>query len=187
MLKAESLKPQDVLVACKLYSYEEAATDYTYFRLGKEVGLSPSEAHASVERCKRAQLLTASSAINRRNLRDLLVVAVPRIYYPTRGGLACGTLTSLFAPPLANKIAPSTTAVVPVVWPGSGRDRGESLSPVYSTVPMACAADPLLYEVLALVDVIRVGTAAEKVAAVSLLDKMLSARRGARATVDKAS
>lgn len=178
MLKAESLKPQDILTVCKLYAYEARGGELTYAGLGRDTGLAPSEAHASVERCRRASLLTASNSVVRRNLRELLVVGVPLVYYPTRGGLACGMLTSLHAPPLATKISPRVPAVVPVVWPGSGKDRGESLSPIYSTVPQACAADPVLYEVMALVDVIRVGSAAERSTAVDLLDKLLTSRRG---------
>jgi hypothetical protein len=178
MLKAESLKPQDILVACKLYSLEEGAVDYTYASLGRDVGLSPSEAHSSAERCRRAALLTPNNVLLRRNLRDLLVVAVPRVYYATRGGLADGTPTSVHAPVLLGKVALAQPTIVPVVWPGAGRDRGESLSPIYSTVPVACRADPLLYELMALVDVLRVGAASERAAATELLDKMMACRRG---------
>ena len=180
MLKAESLKPQDILTACKLYAYEARGGELTYSGLGRDVGLSPSEAHASVERCRRAALFTPSNVVVRRNLRELLVAGVPLVYYPTRGGIACGMLTSIHAPSLVGRIAPSAPALVPVVWPGSGRDRGESLSPVYKAVPQACAADDVLYEVMALVDVVRVGTPSERSAAVDIIDKLLSARRGSR-------
>jgi hypothetical protein len=180
MIKAESLKAQDILTACKLYAYEAAGLEMTYAGLGRDVGLATSEAHASVERCRRASLLTASNIVCRRNLRELLVVAVPYVYYPTRGGLEHGMLTSVHAPPLASKIAQRVPSVIPVVWPGRGRDRGESLTPIYSTVPQACATDVVLYEIMALVEVLRVGSALEKAAAAKVVDELMAGRRGCR-------
>jgi len=50
---------------------------------------------------------------------------------------------------------------------------GQSLQPLYKTVPKAAAEDPTLYGYLALVDAIRVGGARESSVAIKLLKNEL--------------
>ena len=52
---------------------------------------------------------------------------------------------------------------------------GQSLQPLYKTVPMSAAADPVLYGYLALVDAIRVGGARESRIAIKLLSNEFKA------------
>lgn len=64
----------------------------------------------------------------------------------------------------------------PLVWPHpEGEVRGESLEPLYPSAVDAARRDGKLYEVLALVDALRVGRAREKALAIDLLDKRLRA------------
>jgi hypothetical protein len=52
---------------------------------------------------------------------------------------------------------------LPPVWPSpDGEHRGVSLEPLYKTVPIAARRDPILYEILALLDALRDGRAREK-------------------------
>ena len=61
-----------------------------------------------------------------------------------------------------------------LVWPdASSSTMGQSLQPLYKTVPKAAAEDPALYGYLALVDAIRVGGARESSVAIKLLKKEL--------------
>jgi len=63
---------------------------------------------------------------------------------------------------------------LPPVWPSAnGTVRGETLAPLYSTVPAAAARDPKLYECLALVDAVRAGRARDRKLAMTLLEKRL--------------
>jgi hypothetical protein len=49
------------------------------------------------------------------------------------------------------------------VWPyPEGKSRGQSIRPLYPTVPKAVGSDPKLHELLALVDAIRIGKARER-------------------------
>lgn len=183
MSKVESLKPQDVLVACKLHSLGRGKRlEFTYANFSESVGLAPSEVHASVGRCRCAQLLSASGdvVLNLSAFRDLLVDAVPRIFYPVRGGLQDGMPTSVHAPVLWSKLG-KPAGTIPVVWPGSGGTRGESLQPIYSSAPVACRSDECVYEVLALLDVIRIGAPADKRRAVDAVDHLLGEGRRASA------
>src|SRR5262249_33796620 len=65
------------------------------------------------------------------------------------------------APPLRNESAAGDD--LPPVWPWPKGDiRGVALKPLYKTAPVAALRDPLLYELLALVDSIRNGRARER-------------------------
>ena len=56
------------------------------------------------------------------------------------------------------------------VWPhAKGNIKGQAITPLYKSVPEAALNDPLLHEMLALVDAIRVGSAREKKIAVEEL------------------
>ena len=61
-----------------------------------------------------------------------------------------------------------------LVWPDASASKmGQSLQPLYKTVHMAAAADPVFYGYLALVDGIRVGDARESSVAIKLLSNEL--------------
>ena len=69
--------------------------------------------------------------------------------------------TSFAAPPLKDEIA--SPDELPPVWPWpEGETRGVALDPLYRTAPAAALRDPVLYELLALVDAIRDGRARER-------------------------
>ena len=62
------------------------------------------------------------------------------------------------------------------VWPDPvGKEMGQSVLPLYKTVPMAVKKDPRLYEYLALVDAIRLGKGRESAYAAEELEKRLRA------------
>lgn len=184
MPKVESLKPQDVLVACKLYSLGRGRRlDFTYASFSESVGLAQSEVHASIGRCRCAQLLPANGdvVLSVPAFRDLLVNAVPRIFYPVRGNLQEGMPTSVHAPVLWSRLG-KVVGMIPVVWPGSGGLRGESLQPIYSSAPAVCRTDDCVYELLALLDVIRVGTPTDRRRAVEAIDHILGEGRRSSAS-----
>ena len=70
-----------------------------------------------------------------------------------------GIATAHSAPPLNNEIMSEEQ----FVWPyAKGTVRGHSIIPLYPSVPEAALKDAKLYELLALVDALRVGRAREK-------------------------
>jgi hypothetical protein len=60
-MKLMNLKPQDFLVALKLVAWGDQR--WTYARLGQELGLSASEAHAAVKRGVQADLLVDTALL----------------------------------------------------------------------------------------------------------------------------
>ena len=62
----------------------------------------------------------------------------------------------------------------PPVWPDEeGTLRGQALYPLYPSAPLAARRDPRLYELLVLVDAIRMGNMREQQLAEDLLKERL--------------
>jgi hypothetical protein len=80
--------------------------------------------------------------------------------------------TAHSAPPLSESIRSSS---VIYVWPDDeGSIRGEAIEPLYPTVPKAAKFDNIFYELMSLVDAIRVGKSREhQIAAIELKKRML--------------
>ncbi len=143
-----------------------------YAQLSKELGMSASEIHAAVRRCVEAGLVDPDSREPlRKPLEDYLLYGVRYAFPGKRGSLARGIPTAYAAPPLAGQIALDD---LPPVWPDpEGTTRGYALEPLYSSVPKVAKSDPKLYELLALVDTLRVGRARERKMAEEELKKRL--------------
>ena len=167
-----SLKSQDVVVLLKLVSWADAT--WSYPKLAVELGMSPSEVHASVRRASQSGLLQqATRSVNPSALLEFLVHAVKYVFPPKRGGVTRGLPTAHSAPPLRKHFRASSE--MPLVWADpEGTVRGEALEPLYRSVPQAARADAQLYEWLALVDAVRAGRARERELAVAELQRRLS-------------
>lgn len=171
------LRPQDVLVACKLFCLGEA--EWTFSKLAGSVSMSASETHAATERCKKAGILgtpRGKLTVAKKRFFELLTLSVPQVFYAVRGAVGLGVPTSIWAGPLDEwfPLAAREIGSIPLVWPHAGGTvKGESLVPIYPTVPKAVQHDILLYELLSLVDVVRTGDIKERKLAVNLLDKLV--------------
>lgn len=169
------LRPQDLLVLLRLSLSTDPAP--TYAALGTELGLTASEVHAGLERAALAQLARKDKAGKPTVVLDALrgfVLHGARYAFPaTRGELTRGMVTAYAAPPLRDRIA--QPGEPPPVWPHkAGTVRGAALYPLYPTVPEAAARNPALYELLALFDALRGGSAREHALAMQLLSERLS-------------
>jgi hypothetical protein len=156
------LKPQDVVVLVKLLEYEHGRPPYA--QIAKELFLSASEVHASVQRAKRARLLGGTDQKETPNilaLEEFLIHGLKYAFPPEHGELTRGVPTGYAAEPLKSRISGGTDS--PPVWPfPEGKTRGYSFAPLYKTVPKAALRDPFLYEILALIDAIRDGRSRER-------------------------
>ena len=167
-----SLKPQDVVVLIKLLSYEGWRPPMA--QVGVDLALSASEVHAALKRLVVSRLI--SNDLNEghpllESVEEFLVHGVKYAFPAKRGEVTRGMLTSYAAPPLSAEIAAGSD--LPPVWPfPEGEHRGVALDPLYKTVPIAARRDPILYEMLALLDALRDGRAREK----QLAEKQLISR-----------
>ena len=168
------LKPQDIVILLKLVAL--GSEPWSYASLAKQLGMSMSEVHAGIKRSVVAQLAVKqgqSVTANHRNLLEFLVHGVRYVFPPVRGELTRGLTTAYAAEPLLSHFAGSSEP--PPIWPDSeGDSRGIALMPLYKSVPFAVKQDNKLYELLALVDAIRVGRARERLLAVRELTARLS-------------
>jgi len=167
------LKPQDLVVLLKLVHQPE---NWTFEKLGKELDMSPSAVHRSLDRGQQAGLYNAGRRkINRAALLDLLVHGAKYFFPPIMRGEARGFATAWAAPPLAKRLSSSRQNVP--VWPHPQGDvRGIALEPLHPVAPDAASRDPQLAELLALFDAIRIGNARERELAGEELQQRLGAK-----------
>jgi hypothetical protein len=164
------LKPQDLVAVLKLVVLDGKKPSYS--SLAHELSMSPSEVHAAIQRAIQGGLLDAQRHPIRRVLLDFILYGTRIVFYPERGPLTRGMPTAHAAPPLNQEIMGDE---LPPVWPDpNGTARGEALKPLYPSVPAAVRNDPQLYELLALVDAIRIGRARERKLAEQHLRQRLS-------------
>ena len=152
-------KPQDIVVALKLAL---GADDPSYAGMGKALGMSASEVHAAVRRLVEARLVDPETKkVRLAALRNFLVHGVPYAFPVDPKEVTRGMPTAWAAPVMSGMV--SSSEQLPPVWPDpEGRVQGVSVQPLYSSVPGAALRDPELYNLLALVDALRIGRARER-------------------------
>ena len=97
----------------------------------------------------------------RPHLKEFLIHGVKYCFPAEQGKLTRGIPTSYAASPLNSTIVQSDDP--PPVWPyARGEARGMALSPIHRAAPAAALKDTKLYEMLALLDAVRIGRARER-------------------------
>jgi hypothetical protein len=164
------LRPQDLLVSLKL-TLEPRGKPRSYNALAHDLAMSPSKVHDAVKRATAAGLLLVDRKPHRRALLEFVLHGARYAFYTKLGPVTIGMPTAHAAPPLVEEIAASE---LPPVWPGpEGTHRGEAVEPLHGSVPLAARNDPALYELLALVDALRIGRARERKLAAEHLGQRL--------------
>ena len=160
-------KSLDIYVLLKLSLLEEFSS---YAGLGNQVMMSASEVHASVQRSIIAGLIHPESRLPlRRPFEEFLFHGV-RYAFPAPLG-ARGVPTAYAAPPLNQLIEYSD---LPPVWlSGKGDVKGVRIEPLHKSAQHMREKDPGFYEVLALVDALRMGRRREYDRAADELKKRL--------------
>lgn len=167
------LKPHDLVVLTKIMLLDG---DCTLRRLEQDLGISNSAIHESLVRAKKANFIMTSGKVVRKSLYECMVFGVPYFCFPQKGEIAVGIPTADYAPFLKGKFA-APPAKIPLIWPcdeGRGCVEGQTLLPLHTAVPKASLRDERLYEILALVDVLRVAEAPDRKTAAEFLQRLLS-------------
>lgn len=164
-------KPQDIVVVLKLAL--AVAPRPSYAELAADLGMSASEVHAAVRRLGEARLLDPETQeVRREALCNFLIHGVPHAFPARTREVTRGLPTAWAAPVLSGKI--SAEGQIPPVWPDpDGQVQGAAVKPLYSSVPHAARRDPALYDLLALVDALRLGRARERAMAEKKLGRRL--------------
>ena len=164
------LKPQDIVVLLKVHSLEG---QWTYSELAKSLKMSSSEVHAALKRCSISGLYNEERRrVLKAALEEFLVHGLKYVFPTQPGSLVRGMPTAHSAEPLKDLLMVNDQDVY--VWAfGSGKVTGQEIKPLYRSVPEAVEKDPHLYELLCLVDSLRVGKVRERELAADELRKRL--------------
>lgn len=153
---------------------------YSVRALQTSLGISKSEIASALKRCQLIGLLRLDNEnqaprVNSKALLDFIEYGLRYVFPVKPAEIVRGIPTSFSAPMLQGKLMSGGDLIH--VWPDAyGSRKGQSIDPLFRTVPGAVKKDPRLYEYLALVDAIRMGNAREANLANRLLrDKVLQA------------
>ena len=167
--RQQIMSPHDIVILLKIVAYG----NQPWFQkpLAEALGISQSEVSKSLNRSKYAGLLSPiGKTVMKLALMEFLQFGLRYVFPQKPGPVVRGIPTSHSASPL-NKHIQSTESYV---WPyGKGTVRGHSIMPLYPSVPEAALKDKQLYELLSLVDALRVGRARERELAQIELKKRL--------------
>ena len=166
------LRPVDLFVLLGLLRPALAA-DWSVRSLAAELELPQAAVQRSLARLGETPVYDPRRRrVNRTAAEELLTRAVPYIAPGKLGALTRGVPTAWAVPPLSDDINGSE---LPPVWPAArGTTRGLAVEPLHERVPHAAPGDPWLYEMLALVDGVRIGDARVRGVAAELLRARLA-------------
>lgn len=168
-----TLNPLDVAVLLKIALINDIS--WKQKPLAEALHLSQSEISKSVSRCKFARLLDPTGKkVMKLALIDFIQYGISYAFPQQPGAIVRGFPTAHSAQPLRNLIHSREN----YVWPsGNGNLKGQSITPLYPSVVEAVQKDTSFYEMLALIDAIRVGRAREKELAIKeIQDRILNGK-----------
>ena len=162
------MKEQDLVILLKKLTSK--GRELSLRKLAEELGMSASSVSESLERSKLAQLVDRNKKrVNILALQEFLVHGVAYVFPAQTGRVGRGIPTYVSASPIKEQLAANTDAYV---WHDvRGTARGQQIEPLYPSVPEAVQRDEELYELLVIVDALRMGRAREKEIAINELNK----------------
>lgn len=167
------MQPPDLLPLLALLRHTPD-TSWTVRSLARELHLPPAAVQRSLARLSETPVYDAARRrVSRSAAMDLLEHALPFLT-PTRlGGPTRGVRTAWAAPVFSGRLAPTDDP--PPVWPSpEGESRGLAVDPLHPAVVALATDDPWMYDMLAIVDGIRLGDARVRGIARELLHERLT-------------
>ncbi len=179
------LKSQAVGLLLKLVCIENAerkseqvdVQQYSVRRLAEQTGISKSQVSVLLNHLLDIGLVRLDRQwhvprVNRSALLDILRSSVRYLFSVRLGEVTLGIPTGFAAPVLQQQLI-SAGELIPV-WPDArGSAKGQAVMPLFASVAVAIKHDAALYDLLALVDCVRLGQARERQVAVAQLEQLL--------------
>jgi DNA-binding Lrp family transcriptional regulator len=165
----QMMNPQDIVILLAIIASGDLR--WKQSTLAEQLQISQSEISKSLKRTINANLLdNTGKNVNRLALFEFLVHGIRYVFPQHPGAIVRGIPTAHTAAPL-NSIIQSNDLFV---WPSAkGTIKGQSIQPLYPSILKNITQYPLLYEMLTLIDAIRVGKAREKDIAANELKKRI--------------
>jgi len=172
MQKHNGMRPQDIVILLKILTFSD--DNWTLTDISEALDISIAEISGSLERSRIAGFINQSKRkINRLALREFLVHGLKYVFPAQVGATVRGIATAHSASPIKEQIVEGKDIYV---WAYSrGTRRGNSIVPLYKTVPKIVGNQPELYEYLVIADTLRVGRVREIDIATKELDERLDA------------
>jgi hypothetical protein len=145
--------------------------------LACSTGISKTEVANSLERSINVGLAvidrnTLVPRANQKALFKFLEYGIKYVFPAIKGPNTRGIPTSFAAPVMLGRLMTAGNSIY--VWPDAhGKQYGQSIEPLFKSVPHAVKQDPLMYKLLALIDAIRIGSAREVHNALEILESLL--------------
>ena len=157
MRKHNGMRTQDIAILLKIVAIGNK--HWNLMELSSKLYISISEVSESLNRSKLSKLISNSKKeVNLLNLLEFLVLGIKYVFPQSPGTLLRGIPTAHSHPVLSNYVV----SEIPFVWPDpEGKILGLAIEPLYSNLTQAIKTDNTYYELMALVDAIRVGKTRE--------------------------
>ena len=170
MKQHHGMRPQDIVVLLKIIAIKN--NDWRNIDIAYSLKISQSEVSEVLNRCKIAKLINKEKRkVHQNALTEFLIYGLKYVFPAEPGAIARGIPTAHSASPIKEKIIAGSESYV---WPNAnGNSRGQSIDPLYKTVPDAAMDDQAFYELIALVDTIRIGKAREVQIAIDELNERI--------------
>lgn len=164
------MRPLDIVVLLKIIA--QGNKDWNHQSLAKSLYISQSEISESLNRSAFAGLMNPEKKrVFTQALQGFLFEGLKYVFPVHPGMLVRGTATAHAAPVLSKHFV--FTEVY--VWPDiHGKHRGMAIKPLYPGAVDAAKEDPLLYDLLAIIDALRVGKVREIMKARELFSKIIN-------------
>ena len=170
MKKHNGMRPQDILVLLKIISIGN--DNWRNIDINNALHISPSEVSEALNRCKIARLIDGRKrTVHINSFKEFLIYGLKYVFPVEPGSIVKGIPTAHSAFPVNERIVSGADVYVWQYF--KGNQRGQDIEPLYETVPVAIQNDPLFYELLVIVDTIRVGRSREIKIAMEELEKRL--------------
>lgn len=171
MKKHNGMRPQDIVIVLKMTTLQ--SVNYTFAQISDWLQISESEVSNAMERNKLAGLVSPDKTkVNKIALRDFLVFGLKYVFPPQAGYSVRGIATAHSASPVNQYIAGGKENYVWKYYKGT--KRGNSIAPLYDKIPKIVENQLELYELLTIIDTIRIGKKREVDIAINELDKRLN-------------
>jgi hypothetical protein len=172
MKEHKGMRPQDIVVLLKLVIDAEQGTRIRDLSL--KLFISQSEISESLNRSAIAGLIEpVTRAVNRDGLLNFLEHGLAYVFPAQIGAVTQGIYTAHSE----SSLYLSFSSAEKLVWADpKGKERGSAILPLYPSVTKAIRNDRLLYKLLALCDIIRVGDSSDKHKAAWQLKEIFSKR-----------
>ncbi|MDR2914011.1 MAG: hypothetical protein LBV74_04115 [Tannerella sp.] len=171
MQKNNGMRPQDIVILLKILTFSD--DNWTSVDISRALEISTAEISGSLERSRIAGLLSQNKReVNTLALREFLIHGLKYVFPAEIGAPVRGIATAHSASPIKEQISEGKDNYV---WSYSrGTRRGNSILPLYRTVPKVAGNQKELYEYLVITDTLRVGRVREIEIAINELDKKLN-------------